>query len=149
MNILVHVVSLWKRFKQARSDLATRVHTRAEAGHPNAQFTLGERYYDGQGVPRDHSEAFHWFLLAAEGGHIRARTNVGMMLCVGRGVEKDGVEGFKWIHLAAEQGDATPTAPREPPRKRLSSEQITEALQRAAAYPTPDTPPAGSDRETR
>ncbi|HVR36931.1 MAG TPA: tetratricopeptide repeat protein [Methylomirabilota bacterium] len=149
MNILVHAVSLWKRFKQARSDLATRVQTRAEAGHPNAQFTLGERYYDGQGVPQDQSEAFHWVLLAAEGGHVRARTNVGMMLCVGRGAEKDGVEGFKWIHLAAEQGDANAIATRETLRKRLPPEQIAEALKRAAAYPTPDSSSKDSDRQTR
>jgi hypothetical protein len=41
-------------------------HEAAEQGFGTAQFQLGLLYYHGQGVPRDHIEAYKWFSLAAE-----------------------------------------------------------------------------------
>ncbi len=51
----------------------------AEHGHPEAQYQLGECYYEGfnvWGVEVDESEAVKWYLKAAEQGHIAAQRKV-------------------------------------------------------------------------
>lgn len=48
----------------------------AEQGYANAQFNLGMRYEEGQGVPQNYAEAYVWFSLAALSGYndaIRSR----------------------------------------------------------------------------
>ena len=42
---------------------------KANEGEVNAQYDMGEYYYEGRGVDRDWAEAFGWFLKAAEQGH--------------------------------------------------------------------------------
>jgi TPR repeat protein len=44
-----------------------------EVGEPNAQFIIGEMYYNGLGVKEDHAEAIIWVRKAAKQGHVRAR----------------------------------------------------------------------------
>ena len=44
-----------------------------EAEDYNAQYIIGEMYYNGLGVKEDHAEAMLWFRKAAKNGHIRAR----------------------------------------------------------------------------
>ena len=48
----------------------------AEQGHANAQFLLGLRYTNGEGVPQDYVEAHMWLNLAASrsSGEQRERT---------------------------------------------------------------------------
>jgi TPR repeat protein len=40
----------------------------AEQGDKDAQFNLGQMYYQGQGVPQDDKAAFRYYKLAAEQG---------------------------------------------------------------------------------
>jgi TPR repeat protein len=40
----------------------------AQRGDAAAQFNIGRLYARGEGVPRDYSEAYKWFTLAAAGG---------------------------------------------------------------------------------
>ena len=42
---------------------------RAEQGDAEAQFSLGFRYGEGEGVPEDRQEALKWWRKAAEQGH--------------------------------------------------------------------------------
>ena len=44
-----------------------------EVGEANAQFIIGEMYYNGLGVKKDQAEAAIWIRKAAGNGHIRAR----------------------------------------------------------------------------
>ncbi len=63
-------------------DYATTLHEwkpLAEHGHTDAQYNLGERYYDGDGVPQDDKTAVKWFTLAAEQGNADAQNNLGLM----------------------------------------------------------------------
>jgi TPR repeat protein len=39
-----------------------------------AQYAVGMLYADGEGVPADLVEAYHWIALAAAGGHADAAT---------------------------------------------------------------------------
>ncbi len=83
----------------------------AEQGDATAQYTLGNMYADGEGVPEDLVEAVRWYRLAAEQGGAEAQYNLGVLYLGimyedGRGVPEDLVEAVRWFRLAAEQGGA-------------------------------------------
>ena len=46
-------------------DYIDQLRLEAEQGDTNAQYTLGVRYDNGQGVPQDYSQAHIWYNLAA------------------------------------------------------------------------------------
>lgn len=80
----------------------------AEQGDAKAQNSLGEAYYEGQGVPQDYAEAARWFRMAAEQGNAEAQRSLGRAYAYagGRGVPQDNAEAAKWYRMAAEQGNA-------------------------------------------
>jgi len=79
---------------------------KAEQGHVEAQYNLGLRYNNGQGVPQDYKEASKWWRKAAEQGDADAQTLLGLRYALGQGVLKDDKEAVKWYLTKAEQGDA-------------------------------------------
>ena len=78
----------------------------AEAGHADAQYSLGYMYSMGEGVPQDYAEAAAWYHRAAEQGDTSAQVSLGYMYDVGQGVVQDYAEAAVWYRRAAEQGDA-------------------------------------------
>jgi TPR repeat protein len=48
----------------------------AEAGYAQAEFSLGDSYEYGEGVPRDSDQAQFWYARAAEHGHEKARSRL-------------------------------------------------------------------------
>lgn len=82
---------------------------KAMSGDPEAHYDLGERHYDGRGVPLDYRMAAQWFAKAAELGHTKAQTNLGLMYLVGRGVPKNRNLANQYLNAAAKQGDETAT----------------------------------------
>ena len=79
----------------------------AEQGDAAAQFDLGDRYFNGEGVPQDYGEALRWYRLAADQGHASAQASLGFMYRSGEGVPQDYGEALRWYRLAADQGDAS------------------------------------------
>lgn len=77
---------------------------KAEAGDAAAQYSLGEMYWDGDGVPRDKAEAAKWYWMAAEQGYVEAQRMLGFMYGFGAGVPENHVEAAKWYLKAAERG---------------------------------------------
>ena len=75
----------------------------AEQGGAQAQYLLGVRYANGEGVPQDDGEAVKWYRKAAEQGHANAQFNLGGMYANGKGVPEDDREALKWHRMAAEQ----------------------------------------------
>lgn len=71
----------------------------AEQGNPRAQFNLGNAYFFGSGVPRDHAQAANWYRLAAEQGEASALHNLGYLYEHGKGVPQDKVQAFMWLSL--------------------------------------------------
>ena len=61
----------------------------AEQGLAKAQYSLGNMYYTGYGVPQDVQEAIKWYRLAAEQGHAFAQSSLGNMYHNGDGVLQD------------------------------------------------------------
>ena len=53
---------------QERSEVE-QLKTRAEQGDATAQYILGTKYRDGEGVSQDYGEAEKWYRRAAEQGH--------------------------------------------------------------------------------
>ena len=85
---------------------STSLQALAEQGDADAQLELGNRHFNGEGVPRDAREAAQWYRMAAEQGHASAQNNLGVMYKTGEGVPKDARQAVQWYRKAAEQGHA-------------------------------------------
>jgi TonB family protein len=64
-----------------------------------AQFELGVRYEEGQGVPRNYWSAAAWYARAAEQGHHEARHRLVGLYQSNQGVPINTVEALKWLGL--------------------------------------------------
>jgi hypothetical protein len=76
-------------------------HRAADQGNAEAQDRIALMYYQGKGVPRDFTEAAHWYLLAAQGGDYHARLQLSDMYARGIGVPRDRNESRKWARQAS------------------------------------------------
>jgi TPR repeat protein len=79
----------------------------AEKGDARAENALGTMYVFGHGVPKDYTEAVHWFTLAVVKGEPGAQKNLGLMYADGLGVPKSDPEALRLFLLAARQGVAS------------------------------------------
>ena len=77
----------------------------AESGDSDAQFKLGLAYANGDGVEKDSSKAFAWYMKAAEKGVTNAEYWIGYMLRSGIGVSENKTEAVKWLKKAAAKGN--------------------------------------------
>lgn len=94
-------------YERKNYPVALKIFTKlAEQGHANAQFALGVMYDNGEGVPKDASQAVTWYRKAAEQGHAGAQFALGIMYRHGEGVSKDMAQAAAWYRKAAEQGHA-------------------------------------------
>jgi hypothetical protein len=82
------------------------IRTKAEKGDAAAQFDLGAKYYVGNGVTQDWTEAARWYRKAADQGYAPAEADLAACYGLGNGVRQDDVEATKWARKAADQGDA-------------------------------------------
>ena len=76
----------------------------ADQGDAYAQYNLGLKYDNGEGVPEDDAEAAGWYRLAADQGHADAQLFLGLKYDNGEGVVEDDAEAVRWFRLAADQG---------------------------------------------
>lgn len=74
---------------------------------PNAQFTLGELYYEGTRVKKDLKAAVRWYRQAANQGHADAQLRLGYMCAMGLGTLYDPAQAMLWYGKAAELGLGT------------------------------------------
>ena len=109
---------------QVQPETADALRVRAEQGDADAQYNLGVKYFNGDGVPQDSAEAVRWYRLAvaqghadaeaerlyrlaAEQGHAEAQVDLFRMYFEGLGgVAVDIAEAMRWYRLASEQGHA-------------------------------------------
>ena len=75
-------------------------------GDPEAQYNVGECYYDGDGVEQDFVEAVRWYKKAADQGHAKAQYSLGFCYAKGKGVGQDYGQARVWWLKAADQGHA-------------------------------------------
>jgi len=97
-----------REFTQALTEFEQRqakAATEAEQGDVDAQYSLGVRYHEGQGVNQDYAQAALWWRKAAERGYANAQYALGFLYRYGQGVIQDYDQAAQWYRKAAEQGD--------------------------------------------
>ena len=62
---------------------------KAEQGDADAQFRLGECYFNGNDIKQDYKAGANWFTKAAEQEHAGAQYRLGLCYLFGNGVEKN------------------------------------------------------------
>jgi TPR repeat protein len=75
----------------------------ADQGDAEAQYSLGQLYYNGEGVAKNDVMAFKYYQLAADQGDAGAQYILGIMFARGDGVAKNDVIAYKWALLAQAQ----------------------------------------------
>ena len=85
-------------------DLTTLIQ-RAQSGDAKAQFDLGLKYAQADGVAKNEAEAKKWLRKSADQGYTVAEFVVGLNYFNGEGVKKNYGEALKWFHKSADKGD--------------------------------------------
>jgi hypothetical protein len=106
----------------------------AEAGDADAQWRMGARYHNGDGVRKDDTQAVQWFLRAAERGHVGAQATLGAYYWAGRGVPPDLSRAYFWSMLAFAQGDETSKSRLEGLSLQMTRSQVAAARQQAEIW---------------
>ncbi|WP_162874345.1 tetratricopeptide repeat protein, partial [Pseudomonas viridiflava] len=66
----------------------------AQSGDAQAQYELGEFYYEGKNVPRDLPQALGYFEQASLQGHAQAQYQLGLMFSRGEGVQANNIQAY-------------------------------------------------------
>jgi GAF domain/Sel1 repeat/PilZ domain len=106
----------------------------AGRGDADAQWQIGVRYHNGEGVPRDDVQAMQWFLRAAEQGHATAQATLGAYYWAGRGVPQDLSKAYFWSALALAQGDENSKSRLEGLASQMTQAQVYAARQQAEVW---------------
>ena len=106
----------------------------ADRGDADAQWQMGVRYHNGEGVPRDDAQAMQWFMRAAEQGHVIAQATLGAYYWAGRGVPQDLSKSYFWSAIALAQGDENSKSRLEGLASQMTRTQVLAARQQAEAW---------------
>jgi len=107
---------------------------RADQGDPDAQYVLGVRYHNGEGVLRDDSQAVEWYQRAANQGYVPAQSALGAYYEAGHGVAQDFSKAYFWTVLAVAQGDENSKARQHDLTARMTRSQIAAAHEQAESW---------------
>ncbi|WP_409562392.1 sel1 repeat family protein [Hyphomicrobium sp. MC8b] len=77
----------------------------AANGDSSAQFEVGARFAEGEGVPQNFAEAAKWYQRSAEQGFALAQYRLGTLYERGLGLKADRKQASTWYLRAAEQGN--------------------------------------------
>jgi TPR repeat protein/transglutaminase-like putative cysteine protease len=77
----------------------------ADAGHPRAQYYLGNMYENGFGVAIDLPEAARWYRLSADKGDVYSQTHLGYLYERALGVPRDDALAAQWYARSAAAGN--------------------------------------------
>lgn len=111
--------------------LLTEIKYRAQNGEADAQYSLGQCYYLGEGVPEDKAEAIKWYLKAAEKGDVLAMTELGVFYEHGWNVIQDWTEAYAYYNVAGIKHDGRARIYRENLRKQMTAAQLDAGLSRS------------------
>ena len=111
----------------------------AEQGDAKAQFVLGSRYANGEGVLKDEAEAVRWYRLAAESGEAIAQSILGQMYVLGQGVRKDFGLAHMWLNIASANGEEGAGELRDTfVEDNMTRDEISRAIELARTCMTSD-----------
>jgi len=101
----------------------------AAAGNADAEELIGVMYALGLGVERDDQRAFDWYLRASLKGHPGAQSGIAWYYEIGRGMpEPDLIRAYMWYTLSAIGGDPDAAISLEEVVKKMTQDQIDQAL---------------------
>lgn len=101
----------------------------ADQGKADALYVVGAMYYTGNAVEANPTQAVPWFRRAAEKGHAEAQHALALMYRYhAAGLPADKVLAYMLWSLAASGGNANALEQRAAIAKRMTAEQIEEAL---------------------
>lgn len=111
----------------------------ADQGNADAQYYLGQMYYQGKGVPQDDATAVIWYRKAADQGDADAQHSLGTIYSIRRGVPQDYVQAHMWFNLAAAGANNSTTRDgaseaRDIMATVLTPAQLAEAQRLASAW---------------
>ena len=76
----------------------------AQAGDAQAQYELGEFFYQGTSGERDLAQALSYFEQASLQGHAQAQYQLGLMFSRGEGVRANNIQAYIVLKMAAVNG---------------------------------------------
>jgi GAF domain-containing protein len=127
--------SLQLQLQRAQPQSLADLRRLADQGDAEAQFQMGVRCHNGEGVPQDDAQAMQWFLRAAEQGHVDAQSHLGAYYWAGRGVPTpDLSKAYLWSAIALAEGDENSKARLEGLASQMSRAQVSDARQQAEAW---------------
>ncbi len=106
----------------------------ADRGDADAQWQIGVRYHNGEGVPHDDAQAMRWFQRAAEQGHVTAQATLGAYYWAGRGVPQDLSQAYIWSEIALAGGDQNSKSRLEGLASQMTRAQVSAARQQAEVW---------------
>ena len=74
---------------------------KAQHGNVDAQFEVGRRYAEGDGIELNYDKAAEWYQKAAMRRHDMAQNNLGDLYRIGKGVKQDYAKAREWYEKAA------------------------------------------------
>ena len=101
----------------------------ASSGNSQAQYELGNIYYQGQLVERDLAKALKWFELASLQGHAEAQQTLGMMFFRGEGVPANNVQAYVVLKMAAVNGAEDALDSADQVAAQMRNEELQQATQ--------------------
>ena len=78
----------------------------AQNGDAHAQFSLGDMYRYGRGIPQDLKETLRYYKLSADQGNARAQSSLGYMYYKGEGVSQDYGKALRYYTASMRQEPA-------------------------------------------
>ena len=112
----------------------TELQALADRGDAEAQWQMGVRYHNGDGIAQNDRLAMLWFQLAAEQGHVPAQSALGSYYWAGRGVPEDLSKAYMWSAIALAGGDEISKSRLEGLASRMTRAEISAARQQADAW---------------
>ena len=103
---MLQALSGQARERQLEQQLEQQLLEQAEQGDAQAQYEVGRRFWNGDGVNQDHKQAADWFDRAARQGLAAAQCALGLCYERGDGVEQDMWQAAAWYQWAAQQDHA-------------------------------------------
>jgi TPR repeat protein len=91
-------------------------------------------YANGEGVPKNYTEAAKWYRKAAELGYPEAQYSLGLMYANGEGVPKDFAVAYMWANLASVRGVRHRVKFRDTVKAAMTKEQLAEGQKLAAEW---------------
>lgn len=111
----------------AREQALAQCRAFAEGGDAEAQYELGEYFYEGQLHPQDLPQALHWYEQASLQGHAGAQLRLGLLFWHGEGVPASNLQAYIVLKMAAVNGSDDAMDSADEVAEQMSRDELARA----------------------